>query len=235
MRSCLDAAVAVLDRQYQKQQGQADDEDFCRETASARTHNIDAEEVMGMVSAAINRAPNAKPSFISAKIRAQKNATVKFLEELPDAEATIIICRSIRLGNQMKKCDKGSHQNLPKEMGRRAAMKEAAKQTTDRKKLEKQFQSWSAAEIAKEMSISCEEAATAHQLVKGKCTGRKITHVWNVNGKDTEYCGKIEKFKNKKYTVAYWQEPEESYDDAVDAKVNPATLAVDFVFGDLQL
>ena len=43
------------------------------ESESARCHNIDAEEIMGIFSAAKERVPNATLCYLSAKIRAQKN------------------------------------------------------------------------------------------------------------------------------------------------------------------
>ena len=50
------------------------------ETESARCHNIDAEDVMGMFSAAKNNAPNTTLNYLSSKIRTQKNGVVEYLE-----------------------------------------------------------------------------------------------------------------------------------------------------------
>ena len=43
-----------------------------KETESARSHNIDAEEVMGMFSAAKQCAPNATLCFLSSRMKAKK-------------------------------------------------------------------------------------------------------------------------------------------------------------------
>ena len=50
--ACLSSVVAVLQRQYQRYLGIEITDQLRRETQSARCHNIDAIEVMGMFSAA---------------------------------------------------------------------------------------------------------------------------------------------------------------------------------------
>ena len=57
--ACLTAVIAVLERQYKCYFGINLTAELKKETESARSHNIDAEEVMGMFSAAKQRAPNA--------------------------------------------------------------------------------------------------------------------------------------------------------------------------------
>jgi hypothetical protein len=47
-------------------------EDLLEETRSARTHNIDAEEIMGMFSAYRERAKAACMDYLETKMRARK-------------------------------------------------------------------------------------------------------------------------------------------------------------------
>jgi len=47
-------------------------EQLKQETKSARSHNIDTEEVMGMFSAGKHKAKSATISFLSARMRAKK-------------------------------------------------------------------------------------------------------------------------------------------------------------------
>ena len=59
MKACVVAVIAVLERQYKKYFETDISAKLISETKSARCHNIDAEEVMGMFSAAQKKAPNA--------------------------------------------------------------------------------------------------------------------------------------------------------------------------------
>ena len=53
-------------------------------TKPVRSHNIDAEEIMGMCSALKKRAPNATICYLSSKMRAKKNNSVKYLDEMDE-------------------------------------------------------------------------------------------------------------------------------------------------------
>ena len=72
----------VLERQYKKYFETDISATLILETKSARYHNIDAEEVMGMFSAAQKKAPNATLDYLSCKMRAQKNQTAQYLDTL---------------------------------------------------------------------------------------------------------------------------------------------------------
>lgn len=117
MESSLTAIVAILQRKYAKLAGKESDSKFVEETAPSRSHNIDAESVMGMLSAAVERAPNANVSFISAKIRAPKNKTTQFLDALPEPLADKYIRRAICLGEEVRRRDGKLHIELLKKWG----------------------------------------------------------------------------------------------------------------------
>ena len=70
---CLTAIIAVIERQYQRYFTLDVTEELKKETTSARTHNIDAEQLMGMFSAGKERAKNATVDFLTSKMRARKN------------------------------------------------------------------------------------------------------------------------------------------------------------------
>ena len=72
MKSCLCSIVDVLERQYNKYFELNIDERLKKESESVRSHNIDAEEIMGMFTAAKSHAPNATLCYLSSRIRAQK-------------------------------------------------------------------------------------------------------------------------------------------------------------------
>ncbi len=69
LKASLSAAHQVLERQYKKYFAKDLTETLKEETLSARCHNVDAEEIMGMFSAAKQRAPNAISLFLCSTIR----------------------------------------------------------------------------------------------------------------------------------------------------------------------
>ena len=80
--ACLITVEDVLNRQYSGYFSLTVTETFKEETASARLHNIDSEELMGMYSDAKVRATNATTCYISCKLRSKKNRTVDYLDTL---------------------------------------------------------------------------------------------------------------------------------------------------------
>ena len=80
MKACLGTIIDVLEKQHQKYLGIDISEQFQKETRSARSHNIDSEQMKGMFSAAQKKAPAATLCYISSKLRAQKNGTVEYLD-----------------------------------------------------------------------------------------------------------------------------------------------------------
>ena len=54
------------------------------ETASARLHNTDSEELLGMFTDAKRRCPKATTCNISSKLRFKKNRTVDYLDNLKE-------------------------------------------------------------------------------------------------------------------------------------------------------
>nr|XP_047136623.1 uncharacterized protein LOC124813509 [Hydra vulgaris] len=73
---CLSAIIDVLERQYKRYFNLNLSLQLIKETQTARLHNIDAEEIMGMFSAAKHRAPNSTLCFLSSKLREIKNNVV---------------------------------------------------------------------------------------------------------------------------------------------------------------
>jgi hypothetical protein len=58
-----------------------------KQTESAKLHNMDAEEIVGMFSAAQQRATHATLCFQSAKIKAKKNKTMQFINHMTQHES----------------------------------------------------------------------------------------------------------------------------------------------------
>ncbi|ELU17089.1 hypothetical protein CAPTEDRAFT_216396 [Capitella teleta] len=80
LSSCLLATVSVLERQYKRYLDLELSGRLSEETSTAPLHNIDAETVMGMFSAGLERAKAALIDYLAAKLRAMKNAVLPWLD-----------------------------------------------------------------------------------------------------------------------------------------------------------
>ncbi|KAK2145658.1 hypothetical protein LSH36_666g01027 [Paralvinella palmiformis] len=83
--------ITVLERQYDRYFTMDITDRLKQETESARCHNIDAEQIMGMFSAAKNNAPNATLNYLSSKIQAQRNGVVDYLDSLDQEKRNKVI------------------------------------------------------------------------------------------------------------------------------------------------
>ncbi|KAK6168629.1 hypothetical protein SNE40_019824 [Patella caerulea] len=135
MKALLKAVFAVIQRQYKNYYNMEDTAERRQILESARTHNIDSEEVMGMFSANIARAPRATLLFVSSKIRSKKNDTLKFIESHPDKAN--IIKKSVSLAAHLKRKTQKSIEDLQKELSCRIANKMQKKEQTERRKIQR--------------------------------------------------------------------------------------------------
>ena len=65
------------------------------ETRSARLHNIDSEELMGMFSAGKERAKNVNMDFLTSRMRARKNQVVQWLDAMTPEKHERVVMWSI--------------------------------------------------------------------------------------------------------------------------------------------
>lgn len=100
---------------------------------------MDAEAVIGMVSAAQKRCPSATCSFLSAKVRAQKNHTVAFLDTLTDSDLQLAMTRAVSLGQSAVRVGRKNMIELHEELLRRQAEKHLTKQRREMKQTEKKL------------------------------------------------------------------------------------------------
>ena len=117
-----------MERQYKKYFECEITEQLRKETESAWSHNIDAEEIMGMFSATKKKSPNATLCYISCKMRALKNRTFKYLDNLDKDTRDNVLKKAVLLGREQRKSRK--------ELLRRQLEKQQAKDTSTSKKLE---------------------------------------------------------------------------------------------------
>jgi len=137
MTACLQTVIDVLERQYKKYFiGDWEISERLRlETKSARSHNMDAEEVIGMFSAAKQKAVNATTCFLSCKMRAQKNRTIDYLDRLEKIKRDQIIIQAIQIGGKQRSKSRMNQNDLDVEASRRLAGKKADKRHNYKKKI----------------------------------------------------------------------------------------------------
>jgi len=81
MWGCIKAIIQVLERQYAKYFDIHVTEKLKEETESALSHNMNAEEIMGMFSSSQQKARNATMDYLSCSMRASKNNTTHLLRD----------------------------------------------------------------------------------------------------------------------------------------------------------
>ena len=137
MLACLNAIIEVLERQYSKYFQMDITDKLKKETSSARAHNIDAEQVMGMFSAGKERAKNATIDFLAGRMKARKNKVVPYLDSMSEAKRERVISWAVRRGRQKRALQKQKQGEVKKELSRQTKMKRQKK--TEARQLERRL------------------------------------------------------------------------------------------------
>ena len=238
VKRCLASVVKVLVKQYDRYFHLDITEELKKQTESARSHNIDSEEVVGMFSAAQQRAPNATLHFLSSRIRAKKNCVTVYLDSLQEEQRDKVISFAVSFTRKLRIRKRTEKRNVLAELSRRSSQKRQKKQMSELGKIEKKLRALPSTD---ELSVAFPELENNKlqeltEILDGKCIGRNIMHSWHDDGtqENTLYCGRIEKLLRGglKYEVAYW-EPTEDYDDAEDYELSKYAIAADLFVDDL--
>ena len=107
--ACLNTVVSVLERQYKRYFALDLSDKLRQETSSARSHNIDAEEIMGMYSAGKQRSKHASIDFLRARMRARKNGVVPYMDSLFKDERERIVNWAIHVARKNRKASRKQH------------------------------------------------------------------------------------------------------------------------------
>ena len=235
MKTVISATITVLERQYKVYFDLDVTEKLTLETRSARSHNMDAEEVMGMFSALQKKSPHATICFLSSKMRAQKNRTVDYLDrEGTDRDALIQFATT--RGRKLRQLRRVKQRDIQAELSARIATKLQEKETRDRKKVEKLLKTTSMEDVSEIYHLEPTKRNDLADILQGDIIGRNICHAWMDEGAKVIYNGRIEKFRQKTgiYRVGYWSQ-RETYADAVDYNMSMHELAADAIFDELVL
>ena len=174
MKSALLSVITVLERQYSRYFAINLSDVLRKETESARCHNIDAEDVMGMFSATLNHAPNATLSFLSARIRAQKNKVVDFIDLLPTDKKDSLIQLAISLGRKQCLKKRKRTAEIKKEIAKCLADRVQKKRTVERGKIERKLKSNAISDIGAEFNLDEHTVEVVSDILTCKVVGHKF-------------------------------------------------------------
>ena len=208
VKRCLASVIKVLERQYDRYFHLDITEELKRQTESARSHNIDSEEVIGMFSAAQQRALNATLHFLSSRIRAKKNCVTVYLDSMQEEKRDKVISFAVSFTRKLRIRKRTEKRNVLAELSRRSSQKRQKKQMSELGKIEKKLRALPSTD---ELSVAFPELENNKlqeltEILDGKCIGRNIMHSWHDDDtqENTVYCGRIEKLLRGgfKYEVA---------------------------------
>lgn len=232
--SLLEASVVVLERQYARYFQLDITPELEKEAESARCHNMDAEEIMGMFSASQQRAPHATLCYLSCRMRAKKNRTVKYLDSMPGEEREEILKRAVPFGRRQRESRRRSVKDLRLEIIKRQAERRQEKDESARRALQRCLKKGGVDALFRQDGLQVTDKVMAEDIMQGRIVGRDICHTWCEDGGDKLYSGSIVGFKKRKeiYIVAYWGE-DETFEDATEYDMKKIELVIDYVLGDM--
>ena len=132
----LEKTLDVLERQYLPYT-KFNLEKAAKDTRATPTHNMGAKKIVGLFSAAQDRAPNATILFLNSKIKARRNRTIIKLQELSDGKRSGMIKAAIIITKQEKKKSIRYASELHSEIVRRMQQKDVKRQQASRRTVEK--------------------------------------------------------------------------------------------------
>ncbi|XP_033122099.1 uncharacterized protein LOC117121105 [Anneissia japonica] len=238
MKQCLEATSKVLHRQFSKYFEIDITEELKEQTASARLHNIEAEQMMGMFSARKTMKPNATIDYIACGIKARKNKTTSFLHTLDNATKQRLMNTAISIGRLQRKVRKRTTKEVEAEIRKRIEDKGQQRNDAARKKMEKELKAKGLDKLLKEKEEWKGFEDQLQVIMSGKLSGY-LQHIWydSETRKLEVYCGAVKKFLKGKsvYRIEYWGTDESYEDDAESYDIPMYSLAIDLTVGDLVL
>ncbi|XP_055883310.1 uncharacterized protein LOC106069644 [Biomphalaria glabrata] len=173
------------------------------QTSSAPLHNIHSERVLGMVDSQFHRAPNASFGFVDAKVKCQANKTMDWLLAKPVKEQGSLIKFAVRQARKQRKVLEERVQVMGKTIMSRQIVIGQKRDKTERKKVEKKVLGC----LEKDagfgndifVALSTETKLILSSLLSERfdCLPLSIRHVWDVDGKDQVFDGKIVRYVKK--------------------------------------
>lgn len=248
IRGILEGSAEVIQRQYQSFPRLSVEQQETMRTASefACLHNIDAEKVMGMFSAALSQSPNATMMMISSRIKGRKNYVLNFLSD--NANWSLLDKVSL-FTTRLKRKSLADQKLLLREMSNRISAKKLKLEPASKIKIREEISCHVlclSGRIRKSFWEYFEklDVHVIHEILKGDIVGKYILHNWSEENERLTWNGKIEgteltgKRKIKKsrlnYTVSYWAIGATHETSVKDYSIPAVELAIDYMFKDLH-
>ena len=191
-------------------------------TKSAPAHNIASGRTLGMVDAQVRRAPNAAMEFVAGKVKYASNATHKWLHQLGSVEQEKAIHTAIHRSREASRINKErSKRNVEFMMSRLQDISQK-RDKKKRAKVERDVLSLLRkndlvpADISDTFPVLEPDACNSLFTLCTDCdtmAGNLVTHIWQVDGTDQIFSGRILKKKKKKIVpkvvISYWAQNED--------------------------
>ncbi|XP_047137490.2 uncharacterized protein LOC124813992 [Hydra vulgaris] len=207
------------------------------ETASARLHNIDSEELMGVFSDAKGRCPNATICFISSKLRSKKNRTIDYLDNLEESSREKVVKWSIYMAQKKRIITRLKCHEIRSEITNKLSFKRQKMDEKQKKKLERELSILSLGEMMhKYKHLSAKQLKDLDDVMSERIVGRTLDHEWYDAdfAKSVIYDGRVEKvnkrLQDRIFTISYWKQDETDI-KAVEHKMKKIQLAADVISG----
>ncbi|XP_055896517.1 uncharacterized protein LOC129928088 [Biomphalaria glabrata] len=238
IKASLSSIAETINRQYKRYLSMNVSDLMSTQTESARLHNMDSEEVIGMFSAAKKKAPNATMCYMSSRIRSLKNRTVAYLDSLSVSDMTERVTWAIGVSRSRRQANRVRTSEVTKEIALRAEQKNQETEQKERKKIEKLLRQDNYIDKIKELITNVTEQTwmDVQELLSGNVIDRLICHYWYSAG-PVLYSGRVKGLKKGMkdvYLVKYWLDDEDE-SRGVDYDMSKYQLACDILFKDLTL
>ena len=218
-------------------------QDVIDKTASEPSHNMYAEGVLGMTDAQKRRSPNASDGFIDAKVKFQKNNTMKWLNDKTVEEVNKIVQFVTTRARQIRDILVERRKKVGARIWQRQHAHTQQKDKTARNQTEKKVKQVILTESSLAELFQVTERLDAAVKDPGIVVGMTLQHIWHEEGNDVIYNGKVlavkeqtrqtEK-KGKILEISYWRE-DEGEPAAEDYDIPLLHFLTDAVIGDLIL
>jgi hypothetical protein len=203
------------------------------QTATARTSNIDAEELVGMFSAALMRAPSATVDLHSSKILATKNLTITYLDSMDTSQRDDLVMKAVSIAKKQRNNRKILSMELKAQIIQRQQKKAEERCQSKRRGLEKLLKKHGLQVFLQNPSVPrVEDDSQLIAILDCDIIDQHVVHFFNLEDVRTEYSGIVLNYlySKKKYKMQYHREGV----DGIEIEYHsPESLVVDFVFGDL--
>jgi hypothetical protein len=166
----------VLSRQYAKYFTLDIRDELKKQTESAKLLNMDAEEIVGMFSAAQQRAAHATLCFKSAKIKAKKNKTMQFVNGMSQEDRERLLKWMVNAGARRRTTNRERQRVTLAEISNQQRDKRQKKEDKERRKIKKVLRATPIDDLKDK--VEAEFLEDVVEIISGRAVRRYLLHWW---------------------------------------------------------